>query len=101
MGIVGHRLTPSHIAQINSISLRHRPAKLTSFAVVNFAKEASCYDFVKTTLRVAQSHGIEIPSMTRDDRWLDCVTEHYNGRHPVDEVSKWGVLVYLFSFLVF
>ena len=82
-----------HIAQTNSISLRRRPAKLASFAVVNFANKTSCYDFIKTTLKVAQSHGIEIPSITmdigRDDRWLDRVTEHYDGRDSVGEVSRW------------
>ena len=60
---------------------------------MNFANKNSCYDFVKTTLRVAQSHGIEIPSMAmdmaRDDRSLDLVTEHYHGRDAVGDVSRW------------
>jgi hypothetical protein len=65
-----------------------RPAKLASFAVVNFTnRDDSCYDFVKTALRVAESHGIEIPSTTKDIP-LHHVAEHYHGRDAVGDVSR-------------
>ena len=87
---------PTSLTLTQFISSRGRRANITSFAVVNFTPDkASCYDLVKRILRVAQSHGIEIPSTmeaaSRDDRWLDCVTEHYSGRNSVDEVSKMGM----------
>ena len=73
--------------------LHYRPAKLASFAVVNFTGNSrSCYDFIKKVLQVSQSHGIEIPSMTmdaaKDDRYLDLVSVHYNGHNAIDDVSR-------------
>eukprot|EP00571_Detonula_confervacea_P016014 CAMPEP_0172307988 /NCGR_PEP_ID=MMETSP1058-20130122/8723_1 /TAXON_ID=83371 /ORGANISM="Detonula confervacea, Strain CCMP 353" /LENGTH=1152 /DNA_ID=CAMNT_0013020311 /DNA_START=101 /DNA_END=3559 /DNA_ORIENTATION=- len=67
-----------------------RPAKLTSFVVVNFTNDKrSCHDFVKTVMRVAKGHGIDIPSMIMDisqnDEDLDRVTVHYNGRDAVGD----------------
>ncbi|KAL7551535.1 hypothetical protein ACHAWF_014721 [Thalassiosira exigua] len=60
-----------------------RPSKLTSFVVVNFApgKERSCHEYVRTVMRVAQNHGIEIPQMTMDlcQHNLDHLTERYAG----------------------
>jgi hypothetical protein len=42
-------------------------------------------------MKVAQSHGIDIPRITMDvatdDRYLDLVSVHYNGRDEIDDVS--------------
>ena len=78
-----------------SFQLYYRPAKLVSFAVINFTgnnRSSSCYEFIKKVLDVSQSHGIEIPSMTmdaaKDDRYLDLVSVHYNGHNAIDDVSR-------------
>jgi len=41
-------------------------------------------------LRVARSHGIDIPSVTMEtaDRYLDHVSVHYSGRNDIDDVSN-------------
>ena len=78
-----------------SFQLYYRPAKLVSFAVINFTgnnRSSSCYEFIKKVLDVSQSHGIEIPSMTmdaaKDDRYLDLVSVHYSGHNAIDDVSR-------------
>ena len=65
-----------------------RPAKLNSFAVVNFSSDKrSCHHFMTTTLKVMGNHGIDIASEVKGDRNLDLVTEHYSRSNPVPDVS--------------
>ena len=95
-----------------------RPAVASSFVVVNFTNNKdSCYKFVKTVMKVARSHGIDIPSTTMDvsqhgidvpsttmdisrDRYLDLVTVHYNGGDEVGNVSKMQLLLAIFLLLL-
>lgn len=82
----------SSVERTNSIDLYFRPSKLASFAVVNFTNDKrSCDDFIRTVLRVARSHGIDIPSVTMEtaDRYLDHVSVHYSGRNDIDDVSNY------------
>lgn len=67
-----------------------RPAKLTSFALVNFTNDRrSCYEYIERQMKVAQSHGMVIPStimkFSCDSHYIDLVTEHYQGRDPVND----------------
>ena len=66
-----------------------RPATLSSFAVMNFSGR-SCNNFIETVVRVARSHGIEIPSILdeRNERMLGYLTEHYRGGDPVDDALE-------------
>ena len=65
-----------------------RPAKLASFAVVNFARE-NCNEYVNTVLRVSQSHGIEIPSTTMEaaTQHLEDLSVYYPEGDAVNDVS--------------
>ena len=78
-----------------------RPATLSSFAVMDFTNDRRfshddernryCSDmFIETVVRVARSHGIEIPSVLNEhnDHMLDCLTEHYRGGDPVDDALE-------------
>lgn len=78
-------------AKLIYYSNHHRPAKLTSFGLVNFNNnKGACYELAKTVMRVAESHGLVIPSITmeisRSDRLLEELSVNYTGRDAVEEV---------------
>ena len=74
-----------------------KPAKLQSFVLMNFSKnKKKSHECMELVLRVAEKHGLVIPSMimdiTKRDRsgysyLLDQVSVDYEGRDAVGDVS--------------